>query len=228
MVREVGLAMRCRGAQRCQHMKSPHELDERVVVAEPVSPRAVGGHHQEHPRRPPPRDIWPIRMRDDSWAAVLRSPKCHASQDGERTDALERLGLYEAVLGAKVCQHFEGEKCMWLLRACSSFSSRNSFVYKPRAAPNSGTHSWQINPPMQNWIIPGLSYLIITIWRWNVEHSSIVSSSRCSGPQLRAGPKVFGTVLPGALGETVGEGDRFSQLGPWKRTLPSSSLKQVR
>ncbi|PPR84279.1 hypothetical protein GOBAR_AA36432 [Gossypium barbadense] len=40
---------------RCQHMKSPHELDERVVVTEPVGPRAVGGHHQECPRRRPPR-----------------------------------------------------------------------------------------------------------------------------------------------------------------------------
>ncbi|PPS10227.1 hypothetical protein GOBAR_AA10418 [Gossypium barbadense] len=31
------------GAQRCQHMKPPHELDERVVVAELVGPRVVGG-----------------------------------------------------------------------------------------------------------------------------------------------------------------------------------------
>ncbi|PPR85997.1 hypothetical protein GOBAR_AA34696 [Gossypium barbadense] len=32
-------------------MKPPHELDERVVVAELVGPRAVGGHHYECPRR---------------------------------------------------------------------------------------------------------------------------------------------------------------------------------
>ncbi|PPS08955.1 hypothetical protein GOBAR_AA11690 [Gossypium barbadense] len=38
MVREVGLEMRCEGAQRCEHMKPPHELDERVVVAESVVP----------------------------------------------------------------------------------------------------------------------------------------------------------------------------------------------
>ena len=34
------------GAQRCQCMKSSHELDERVVVAETVGPRDVEGHHQ--------------------------------------------------------------------------------------------------------------------------------------------------------------------------------------
>ncbi|PPR83062.1 hypothetical protein GOBAR_AA37651 [Gossypium barbadense] len=33
-------------------MKSPYELDERVVVAELVGPRAVEGYHQECPRRP--------------------------------------------------------------------------------------------------------------------------------------------------------------------------------
>ncbi|PPS17104.1 hypothetical protein GOBAR_AA03467 [Gossypium barbadense] len=64
-------------------MKPPHELDERVVVVESVGLHAMRGHHQECPRRPPPRD-------------------------GGRTDALERLGLYKAVLRAKVCQHFEG------------------------------------------------------------------------------------------------------------------------
>ncbi|PPS16022.1 hypothetical protein GOBAR_AA04555 [Gossypium barbadense] len=36
--------------QRCQHMKPPHELDERVVVAESVGPRAAEGHHQKCPR----------------------------------------------------------------------------------------------------------------------------------------------------------------------------------
>ncbi|PPR80649.1 hypothetical protein GOBAR_AA40065 [Gossypium barbadense] len=51
--------------------------------------------------------------------------------------------------------------------------------------------------------------------------------SRCSDPQLKVRPEVFGTVLLGALGGTVGEGNEFSQLDPWKRTLPSSSLKQV-
>ncbi|KHG24675.1 hypothetical protein F383_31335 [Gossypium arboreum] len=25
-------------------------------------------------------DIWPMRVREDDWAAVLRSPKCRASQ----------------------------------------------------------------------------------------------------------------------------------------------------
>ncbi|PPS13450.1 hypothetical protein GOBAR_AA07124 [Gossypium barbadense] len=37
-------------------MKPPHELDERMVVAESVGPRAMEGHHQECPWRPPP---WP-------------------------------------------------------------------------------------------------------------------------------------------------------------------------
>ncbi|PPS10731.1 hypothetical protein GOBAR_AA09914 [Gossypium barbadense] len=55
--------------------------------------------------------------------------------------------MREVAPGAKVCQHFEGEKCMCRLRACSSFSSLNSSIYKPSAAPNSGTLSWQTNPP---------------------------------------------------------------------------------
>ncbi|PPR96192.1 hypothetical protein GOBAR_AA24474 [Gossypium barbadense] len=104
-------------------MKPSNKLDEREVVTESVGPRAVGGHHQECPRclliilmlsmlEMPCGDIWPMRVRDDSWATVLRSLKCHASQDGGRTDTLERLGLYEAVLGAKLCQHFEGEICL--------------------------------------------------------------------------------------------------------------------
>ncbi|PPR97251.1 hypothetical protein GOBAR_AA23417 [Gossypium barbadense] len=42
------------------------------------------------------------------WAKIA----CKYLKDGGRTDALERLGLYEAVLRAKVCQHFEGEKCL--------------------------------------------------------------------------------------------------------------------
>ncbi|PPS03618.1 hypothetical protein GOBAR_AA17044 [Gossypium barbadense] len=167
-------------------------------------------------------------------------------------------GLYEPVLRSKVCQHFKGDKCMWRLRACSSFSSRNSSVYRPRAAPNFRILSWWINPPRQNWIVPGSSYLIIMVWRWNVENSFIMSSryvgsitqrtapkgrwlgelesrqpfglvlrqpSRCSGPQLRVEPEVFGSVLPGAFGKTVREGDGFLWLGPRKRTLPSSSTK---
>ncbi|PPS09439.1 hypothetical protein GOBAR_AA11223 [Gossypium barbadense] len=36
-------------------MKPSHELDERVVVAESVGPRAVEGHHQECPCWPSPR-----------------------------------------------------------------------------------------------------------------------------------------------------------------------------
>ncbi|PPS05074.1 hypothetical protein GOBAR_AA15589 [Gossypium barbadense] len=65
-------------------MKLPHELDERVVVAESVE---IG--------------------RGDEIGKVDDVPLRHAP-DGGRTDALERLGLYEAMRGAKVCQHFEG------------------------------------------------------------------------------------------------------------------------
>ncbi|PPS09693.1 hypothetical protein GOBAR_AA10960 [Gossypium barbadense] len=64
-------------------MKPLHELDERVVVAESVGPRAVEGHHQECPPsmlEMPCGDIWPMRVKDDSWAAVLRSPNCLADQ----------------------------------------------------------------------------------------------------------------------------------------------------
>ncbi|PPS08193.1 hypothetical protein GOBAR_AA12445 [Gossypium barbadense] len=60
-------------------MKPLHELDERVVVAESVGPRAMGRHHQECPRRPPPKEI----VRDDTGEG----------RDGGRTDALEWLGL---------------------------------------------------------------------------------------------------------------------------------------
>ncbi|PPS10193.1 hypothetical protein GOBAR_AA10449 [Gossypium barbadense] len=189
-------------------MKSSHELDERVVVAESVGPRAMG----EIIRsvlvgllldRLGEMILWRVGS-----SAPLDHPHAkHARDvlDGGRTDALEQLGWYEAILGAKVCQHFEGEKCMWRLRACSSFSSRNSSVYRPRAALNSGMLSWRVNPPRRNWTVPGSSYLLITVWGWNVEHSSIVSSR-----------------------ETVGEGDRFLRLGLPKKTLPSSSSKQVR
>ncbi|PPR88874.1 hypothetical protein GOBAR_AA31809 [Gossypium barbadense] len=52
--------------------------------------------------------------------------------------------------------------------------------------------------------------------------------SRCSGPQLKVKPEVFGKVLFGALGGTAGEGDEFSWLDPQMMTLPSSSSKQVR
>ncbi|PPS06868.1 hypothetical protein GOBAR_AA13770 [Gossypium barbadense] len=83
MVRDVGLAMRCGDADKSAPL---HELDERVVATESVGPRAMGGHHQECPRRPPLRQIG----QDDIGGG-----------DGGRTDALERLGLYEAVLGAK-------------------------------------------------------------------------------------------------------------------------------
>ncbi|PPR84620.1 hypothetical protein GOBAR_AA36092 [Gossypium barbadense] len=136
-------------------MKLPHELDKRVVVAELVGPRAVGGHHQECPRRPPPRGV--------------KEPEvsCQLSHVGANGDGplpmplrlvLNREGdeigkvddVPEAALGAKVCQHFKGEKCMWRLRVSKSFSSLNSSVYKPSAAPNSRTLSWWINPPRQN------------------------------------------------------------------------------
>ncbi|PPR99089.1 hypothetical protein GOBAR_AA21575 [Gossypium barbadense] len=54
------------------------------------------------------------------------------------------------------------------------------------------------------------------------------SPSRCSGPQLKVGPKVFGEALLGALRGTAGEGDEFLWLDPRKMMLPSSSSKQVR
>ncbi|PPR90103.1 hypothetical protein GOBAR_AA30580 [Gossypium barbadense] len=110
---------------------------------------------------------WVLTMPMLSHLPVIVRAKiaCKYLRDGGRTDTLERVGLYEAVLGAKVCQHFEGEKCMWRLRTCSSFSSLNSSVYRPSAAPNSGTLSWRINPPRRNWTILGSSYLVITVWR---------------------------------------------------------------
>ncbi|PPR95864.1 hypothetical protein GOBAR_AA24806 [Gossypium barbadense] len=159
-------------------MKPPLELDERVVVAELVGPRAAGDIIKnflvslllsrlgetilgrvgssaplDHPHAKHARDALWRHLADES------------EGDGGRTNALELLGLYEAVLGAKVCQHFEGEKRMWRLRACSSFFSRNSSVYRPRAAPNTGTLSWRINPPRRNWTVSGSSYLVITVWR---------------------------------------------------------------
>ncbi|PPR88228.1 hypothetical protein GOBAR_AA32462 [Gossypium barbadense] len=124
-------------------MKLPHELDEKVVVAESVGPRAMGDIIRnvliglllsrlgetilgrvgssvllDHPHAKHARDALWRHLADGKIA-------CKYLRDGGRTDALERIGLYEAMLGAKVCQHFEGEKCMWRLRACS-FSSLNS------------------------------------------------------------------------------------------------------
>ncbi|PPS07255.1 hypothetical protein GOBAR_AA13395 [Gossypium barbadense] len=67
--------------EKCQHMKPPYELDERVVVVETVGPRAVGGHISNVLG-----DFLLSRLDetilrwDDSWAAVLRSPKCRANR----------------------------------------------------------------------------------------------------------------------------------------------------
>ncbi|PPS20472.1 hypothetical protein GOBAR_AA00089 [Gossypium barbadense] len=164
--------------------------------------------------------------RDALWRHLADEAKmvCRYLRDGGKTDALEWLGLLEAALGAKVCQHFEGEKCMWRLRACSSFSSLNSSICKPSIAPNSGTLSWWINLPR---IAPKGR------WLGGLESNQptepvLQQLSRCSDSQLKVGPEVFGTVLSGAFRGTVGEGDEFSRLDPRKRTLPSSSLKWVR
>ncbi|PPR98668.1 hypothetical protein GOBAR_AA22009 [Gossypium barbadense] len=75
-------------------MKSPHELDERVVAAKSVGPRAVEGHHQECPRRPPPR--W-IRRNDTREAKIA----CRHLKEGGRTDALEWLGFRRLRQGPK-------------------------------------------------------------------------------------------------------------------------------
>ncbi|PPR90481.1 hypothetical protein GOBAR_AA30203 [Gossypium barbadense] len=155
---------------------------------------------------------------------------CRYLRYGGRIDALEQLGLQEVAPGAKVCQYFEGKKSMWRVRACSSFSSLNSSVYKPSAAPNSGMLSWRINPPRQNWTVSGSS--TATKGRCLGEPEShqptelvLRQPSRCSGPQLKVEPKVFGKVILGTLGETVGEGDEFLWLDPWKMTLSSYSSK---
>ncbi|PPR91554.1 hypothetical protein GOBAR_AA29129 [Gossypium barbadense] len=55
----------------------------------------------------------------------------------------------EAALGAKVCQHFKEEKRMWRVRACSSFTSLNSSVYKPSAIENSRTPSRYNGPQLK-------------------------------------------------------------------------------
>ncbi|PPR86075.1 hypothetical protein GOBAR_AA34617 [Gossypium barbadense] len=159
----------------------PHELDERVVVAESVGPRAVGGHHQEY-------------------------PPCKYLRDGGITDALERPGLYEAVLGTKVCQHFEGEKCLKQHQTLGRLAG--GLIPLGETEPCRDHHTLSL--------------------RSRDGTLSIVPPNRYSGPQLKVGPEVFRAVLPGTLGETVGEGDGFPQLGPRKRTLPFSSSKQVR
>ncbi|PPS11023.1 hypothetical protein GOBAR_AA09621 [Gossypium barbadense] len=93
MVREVGMAMRCGGAQRCQHMKPLHELDEKVVVAETVGPHAVEGHHQS------------MRVKDDSWATVSRSPKCRANRVPQRWRESRCLGAARIVGGRTWLAH---------------------------------------------------------------------------------------------------------------------------
>ncbi|PPR95360.1 hypothetical protein GOBAR_AA25306 [Gossypium barbadense] len=139
---------------------------------------------------------------------------CRYLRDDRRTDALERVGLWEAAPGAKVCQHFEGEKCMWRVRVCSSFFSFNSFVYKPSAAPNFRTLSWQT------------TRLGETRSCWDHRNLSLLSEDGTLSIVLLVEPEVFGKALPGALGGTTGEGDEFSWLDLWKMTLPSSSSRQ--
>lgn len=50
--------------------------------------------------------------------------------------------------------------------------------------------------------------------------------SRCSGPQLKVVPEVFGKVLLGAHEGTIGGGNKFPRLNPQKMMLPSVSWKQ--
>ncbi|PPS00765.1 hypothetical protein GOBAR_AA19898 [Gossypium barbadense] len=151
-------------------MKPPHELDKRLVVAESVGPRAVGGQHRnvlvgllldklgemilgrvgssvplDHPHAKHARDALWRHLADES--KVDDVPLQHAPQEVDVVGVDDASALSPP--WAKVCQRFEGEKCMWRLRACSSFSSQNSSVYRSRAAPNSGTLSWRINPPRQ-------------------------------------------------------------------------------
>ena len=54
-------------------MKPPHELDERVVVAESVGLRAVEGHLQECPRRPPSQYIGRDGTREGRFLDASRS-----------------------------------------------------------------------------------------------------------------------------------------------------------
>ncbi|PPR87775.1 hypothetical protein GOBAR_AA32916 [Gossypium barbadense] len=99
------------------------ELDERVVVAESMGPRAVEGHHQECPRRPPPRIVGGSAR--DQTVPALQGREVYVVK-------LDRVGII-------VVRHYS--------------------------------------------------------LKMNVEHSSIVSSSRCSGPQLKVRPGVFEIVL---------------------------------
>ncbi|PPS13887.1 hypothetical protein GOBAR_AA06686 [Gossypium barbadense] len=153
-------------------MKPLHELDERVVVAGMVVPRSLKGRHQECPRRPLP---WWIGQDDIENGSVeepeVSSQSRYIGANGDdplpmplrlvlnhKDDEVGKVDdVPEAAPGAKVYHYFEGQKCMWRVRACNSFSSLNSSVYKPSAAPNSGALSWRTNPPRRNWTVPGLS-----------------------------------------------------------------------
>ncbi|PPS15888.1 hypothetical protein GOBAR_AA04689 [Gossypium barbadense] len=53
------LRVNCEGAQRCQRMKPPYELDERVVVDETVGLHYVEGHRQPNGDGPLPM---PLRL----------------------------------------------------------------------------------------------------------------------------------------------------------------------
>ncbi|PPS02037.1 hypothetical protein GOBAR_AA18620 [Gossypium barbadense] len=117
-------------------MKPPHELDEKVVVAETVAPHSVEGHHQECPRRPPPRQPSNIGTNgDDPLPMPLRLV---LNREGDEIGKVDDVPV--APPGTSASQHREEERRMWRLKA----------LYKPSTVPNSGRLSWWTNPPRKN------------------------------------------------------------------------------
>ncbi|PPS17647.1 hypothetical protein GOBAR_AA02945 [Gossypium barbadense] len=164
-------------------MKPPHELDKRVVVVESVGPRAVGGHRQECPP-----GLLLGRLSETILGRVGSSVPVDHPHAKHARDAMWRHLADEGTNGddplsmpLRLVLNRKARIVGWRARGQSVPTPRGREM--PSAAPNSGMLSWRINLPRRNWTVPGLSCLVITVWRWNVEHSSIVSSSSSWGPQ---------------------------------------------
>ncbi|PPR86167.1 hypothetical protein GOBAR_AA34525 [Gossypium barbadense] len=118
-------------------MKPPHELDERVVVAETVSPRAMRGYH--HGAEEPKVSSQPSNIEangDDPLPMPL-----YLVLNGEGNE----ISKVDDVL---VPQRWRESRCLGMARIVGGHTC---------AVPNSGTLSWRTNPPRQNWTVLGSS-----------------------------------------------------------------------
>ncbi|PPS03107.1 hypothetical protein GOBAR_AA17551 [Gossypium barbadense] len=180
-------------------MKLPHELDERVVVAESVGPRVVKGHHQECPRRPPPSQIGRDDIKEGCGAEepeVSSQPSNVGANGDDSLPMSLRLVLNrEGDEIGKVPQRWRESRCLGVAR----------IVGGPTVAPP-GTSASQHHEG-ERWMCQ------LRAWPESLQPTELdlPQPSRCSSPQLKVGPGVFGIVLLEARWGTSGKGDELPQ-----------------